>query len=97
MFRIELGKTYTWFHLRCGGLEVWRHHFARTAPGRPEVNDKRYVVATQVLVKGLIRQFHRLPGEQGVLAFSAPGILVQFVIGNPIDRLAVRANKMLEA
>ncbi len=50
-FGIELGKARPWFHLTRSLREVGCHRSARPAPRRPEINDYRQVVASDVAVE----------------------------------------------
>jgi len=74
--------------------ELRRHHLAWTAPGRPEVHQHRDVVALDMLGKGGRGQFHRVSGEQRLVAFAAVGRLPRLCREYAVDRVAVRADEV---
>jgi hypothetical protein len=86
---IDLGEAGARLELLRRLVEDRRHHTARPAPGRPEVDDQRHVVALDMLVEGLCGQSDRLAGEQVRLAGAALGLGRGTVGGDAVDRGAM--------
>ena len=68
---VDLGETGVGFKVNSRLVEGRRHHAARPAPWRPEIDDDRQVVPCQMAVKTGAAQFQRFPGEQRLLALAA--------------------------
>src|ERR1700733_8824723 len=89
---IDLGEAGARFELLRGAVEDRRHRATRPAPGRPEVDDQRHVVALDMLVEGLCGQSDWLAGEQIRLAGPALGFRGRAVSGDAVNRAAMGAD-----
>lgn len=80
-------------HARCLD-EGRRHHLAGPAPGRPEIHQYRDLIAVEVSGESSGREFHRLAGEQRLVALSTIGLLVESCSRHTVDRVTAGANKV---
>ncbi len=55
-------------------LELWRHHLARPAPWRPEIDQQRQIAALHVARERRRGQLDGLAREQGLLAAATVGM-----------------------
>ncbi len=92
LIRVDLCKTHLRLQL-CSGPDKGRcHHFARSAPGSPEIHDHRDVTPGDVPVKGRIGQFHRLTIKKPALALAALRPFLQFGGRQPVHARAGRTD-----
>jgi hypothetical protein len=82
------------FELLRSFSKLWRHHFARTAPGRPKIHDDWNIAAANVALKGSVRKLNGLAGKGALVALAALGLVIETRRGNAVDRIAMRANDM---
>ena len=75
-----------------GQSEGRRHHFARSAPGCPEVDEHGQGGAGGEALKGLIRELDWMTRQEGRCTFGAYGLLANAIRENGIDGLAFRAD-----
>lgn len=74
-FGIDLGQADMGFK-EAGGLVKGRgHHFTGPAPGRPEIDEDRDVIAADVAREKGACQINRGAGEKGLGAFAAFGAI----------------------
>ena len=73
-------------------LELWRHHLARPAPWRPEIDQQRQIAALHVARERRRRQLDGLAGEQGLLAAAAVGTIRELGGRHAVDGLAMWAD-----
>jgi hypothetical protein len=70
------------------------HHFARPAPGRPEIDQHRQGGTGDEALEGLVRKFDRMGGQKGGSAFRADRVLADAFGQDGVDGPAVRADGM---
>jgi hypothetical protein len=62
--------------LGCSAFQRWGHHLARPAPGGPEIDDDRYVVALNLSVEfALVVDRDGGTGEHRLVTVAALGLL----------------------
>ena len=91
---VEFGGPDTGFQLRGRLLERRGHHFARAAPGCPEIDHNGDVAAGDMLLECAAIQFQWMGGKQPAMALAATGIVSQPGGGDPINGIAMRADNM---
>ena len=94
LFGVDLGQPHGRFELGGRLFKCGRHLAARTAPGGPEVDQYRDVVAPDMALERRRVQRRRVRGEKRLVATTAVGRILQVGCGHPICRVAVRANNM---
>src|SRR5690606_38912873 len=77
-------------------IEDWCEQAAGTAPGRPEIDHDRQIVASQVLLGIGPGQLEGPTVQQPLLAATATAAIAQPLRRNPVDRQAVRADDMYD-
>ncbi len=75
-------------------LELWRHHLARPAPWRPEIDQQRQIAALHVARERRRGQLDGLAREQGLLAAATVGMFRQLRSRYAVDGLAMRADEV---
>jgi hypothetical protein len=91
---IDLSQTHVGFELLRSFGKLWRHHFARTAPGRPKIHDDWNIAALDGPLKGSVGKLNGLSGKGALVALAALGLVIQTRSGNAVDRIAMRADDM---
>ena len=71
-----------------------RHRAARTAPGRPEVDDHRQIAARDVLVEARRLQLERMILEQRVVTLRAARLFAEALGRHAHDGIAVAAHQV---
>ena len=80
------------FELARGLLKLRRHHLARPAPGRPEIDQQRQIAALHVARERRRGQLDGLAREQGLLAAAAVGTIRELGGRHAVDGLAMWAD-----
>jgi hypothetical protein len=75
-------------------LVVRRHHSTWPAPGRPEVDDQRQIVASQMLVEAAGPELERMTVEQRFMALRAARTFRDTVGRNPHHGITMPADEM---
>jgi len=91
---IHLGQSGAWFQPFRDLLELGRHHFARSTPGRPKVDENRQVSPSNVSIEISSAQGQGMSGKQGMMTLPASGSLIEFGGRQPIDGVAVWTDDM---
>jgi hypothetical protein len=91
---IKLGQAQPRFQPGCSLFKCGRHHLARPAPRRPEVDHHGDVTAFDVLPEAAGTQRHRMSCEQALFALAAARRIGQACSGNPVDCRAAGTDDM---
>ena len=68
---IDLDQPHGRFEQRGGALELGRHHPARAAPRRPEIDQQRHAAFRQMTLEARRVERDRMPVEQRLVALAA--------------------------
>jgi len=86
---IHLGQSGAGLQQFRGLLELWRHHFARSAPGRPKIDEDRQVGPSDMSIEISSTQSQGMSVKQGMMTLPASGLLIEFGGGQPVDGVAL--------
>ena len=75
---IHLGQSGAGLQQFCGLLELWRHHFARSAPWRPKIDEDRQVSSSDMSIEISPAQSQGMSVKQRMMALPASGLLIEF-------------------
>ena len=92
VLRIKLGKPHLGLELLRGLLEGGRHALARSAPGGPEIDQQRNIIAAHMLLKTIAIEFERMTDEDRFSALAAAGVISKTARRNAINCGTVRAD-----
>ena len=88
---IDLGEPQPRLKLLCGGFESRSHGAARSAPGRPEIDQQRQVGRVGVAIEMRRIEIDRMPGEQRLMAAAAFAAFAAPFRRHAVERMAMRA------
>jgi hypothetical protein len=91
---VDFSQTHPRLELLRSFGELRRHHFARTAPGRPKIHDDWNIAALNLPPKSSARKLNRLAGKGALVALTALGLVIEARRGDAVDRVAMRTDDM---